>query len=41
MCMNKIKLFSIKTWSKIGVEVTNYNDKKWIHEKHLKTATWL
>ena len=30
--------YSIKTWRKIGVEATNYNDKKWINEKHLQTA---
>ena len=31
--------YSIKTWSKIiGVEVTKYNDKKWINEKYLEIA---
>ena len=30
--------FSIKTWSKIGVEVVKYNGKKWINEKRLETA---
>ena len=30
--------FSIKTWSKIAVEVIKYNHKKWINEKDLETA---
>ena len=33
-----MKSFSIKTWSKIGVEVIKYDGKKWINEKHLETA---
>ena len=36
--MYKMKSFSIKTWSEIGVEVIKYNDKKWINEKHLEAA---
>ena len=36
--MYKMKSFSIKTWSKIGVEVIKYDGKKWINEKHLETA---
>ena len=32
-----MKPFSIKTQSKIGVEVIKYG-KKWINEKHLETA---
>ena len=38
VCMYKMKSFSIKTWSKIGVEVIKSNDKKWVNEKHLETA---
>ena len=30
--------FSIKTWSKIGVEVIKYNHKKWTNKEHLETA---
>ena len=30
--------FIIKTWSEIDVEAIKYNGKKWINEKHLKTA---
>ena len=33
-----MKSFSIKTWSKIGIEVIKYDGKKWINEKHLETA---
>ena len=36
--MYQMLTFSIKTWSKIGVEVIKYNHKKWINEKHLETA---
>ena len=36
--MYKMLIFSIKTWSKIGVEVIKYNGKKWINEKHSETA---
>ena len=36
--MYKIKSFSIKTWSKIGVEAIMYDYKKWIKKKHLETA---
>ena len=33
-----MKSFSIKTWSKIGVEVKKFHGIKWINEKHLETA---
>ena len=36
--MCKTKSFSIKTWSKIGVELIKYNGKKWINEKDLEIA---
>ena len=36
--MFKMLTYSIKTWTKIGVEVIKYNDKKWINEKNLETA---
>ena len=36
--MYKMKQFSIKTWSKIGVELIKYNGKQWINEKHLEIA---
>ena len=36
--MHKMKSLSIKTQSKIGVEVIKYNGKKWINEKNLETA---
>ena len=38
LCMYKMKSFSIKTWSEIGVEVIKCNGKKWINEKNLETA---
>ena len=38
VCLYKMKSFSIKTWSEIGVEVIKYNDEKWINEKHLEAA---
>ena len=38
VCVYKMKLFSIKTWRKIGVEVSKYNGTKWINEKHLETV---
>ena len=25
-----------ETWEKTGVEVINFNDKKWLHEKHIE-----
>ena len=36
--MYKLLTFSIKTQSKIGIEVINSNGKKWINEKHFETA---
>ena len=36
--MYKMLTFNIKTWSKTGVEVIKYNDKKRINQKHLETA---
>ena len=33
-----MKSFSIKTWSKIGVEIIKHNGKKWINEKYLEIA---
>ena len=36
--MQKMKSFSIKTWSKIGVEIIKHNGKKWINEKYLEIA---
>ena len=36
--MYRRKSFSIKTWSKIGVEVTKHNGKRWINERHLEIA---
>ena len=37
--MYKMLTDSIKTWKNtIGVEVINYNGKKWINEKNLETA---
>ena len=36
--MYKMSTFSIKTWTKIGVEAIKCNDKKWINEKHLEPA---
>ena len=33
-----MKSLSIKTWSKIGVEIIKHNGKKWINEKHLEIA---
>ena len=36
--MYKMNSFSMKMWKKNGVEAIKYNDKKWINEKHLKTA---
>ena len=36
--IKKMKSLSIKTWSKIGVEIIKHNGKKWINEKHLEIA---
>ena len=36
--MQKMKSFSIKTLSKIGVEIIKHNGKKWINEKYLEIA---
>ena len=36
--MYKMNSFSMKIWKKNGVEAIKYNDKRWINEKHLKTA---
>ena len=36
--MYKMNSFSMKMWKKNGVKAIKYNDKKWINEKHLKTA---
>ena len=33
-----MKSFSIKTLSKIGVEIIKHNGKKWINEKYLEIA---
>ena len=38
VCMYKMLTFSIKTWSKINVEVIKYNHKKWINEKLSEVA---
>ena len=38
VCTYKMLTFSIKTWSKISVEVIKYNHKKWINEKHSEVA---
>ena len=34
--MYKMKSFTIKTWSKIDVEVIKHYGKKWINVKHLE-----
>ena len=36
--MYKMLTYSIKTWRKIVVEATKYNDKIWVNKKHLETA---
>ena len=36
--MYKMNSFSMKIWKKNGVEAIKHNDKRWINEKHLKTA---
>ena len=38
VCVYKMLTYSIKTWTKIGVEAVKYNGKKWINEKTLETA---
>ena len=38
VCVCKLKSFSIKTGSKIGVEAIEHNYKNWLNQKNLETA---